>query len=154
LPEIVQLKDFDVICQYIADKTVEMVKTDECPFSEIAVLYVKKTPPDGTSQTVPELIEKALAVKGIFSNWVARDYQNKCTYDITTNSVAINTIHSAKGFDYACVFLIGLDSVDETKATAEQIERLAYVGMTRARYQLHIPYINKTAVIEKLLAVI
>jgi len=70
------------------------------------------------------------------------------------NSVAINTIHSAKGFDYACVFLIGLDSVDENKATTEQIERLAYVGMTRARYQLYIPYLNKTAVIEKLLAAI
>ena len=93
------------------------------------------------------MIEQALAAKGIFSNWIARDYQNKRTYDITTNSVAINTIHSAKGFDYACVFLIGLDSVDETKATAEQIERLAYVGMTRARYQLYIPYINKTPVI-------
>ena len=49
------------------------------------------------------------------------------------------------------MFLIGLDSVDEAKATAEQIERLTYVGMTRARYQLYIPYINKTAIIEKLL---
>jgi hypothetical protein len=59
---------------------------------------------------------------------------------------------TAKGFDYACVFLIGLDSVDETHTTSQQIERLAYVGLTRARYQLYIPYINKTAVIEKLLA--
>ncbi len=154
LPEIVQLKYFDAICQYIADKTAETVKKDECPFSEIAVLYAKKTPPDGTSQTVPELIEKALAAKGLFSNWISKNYQNKRTYDITTDSVAINTIHSAKGFDYACVFLIGLDSLDEAKATTEQIERLAYVGMTRARYQLYIPYINKTPVIEKLLAAI
>ena len=154
LPEIIQFKDFDAICQYIADKTAETVKKDECPFSEVAVLYVKKTPPDGTSKTVPELIEHALAAKGIFSNWVARDYQNKRSYDITTNSVAINTIHSAKGFDYACVFLIGLDSVDETKATADQIERLAYVGLTRARYQLFVPYINKTPLIEKLLAAV
>jgi ATP-dependent exoDNAse (exonuclease V) beta subunit len=50
--------------------------------------------------------------------------------------------------------LIGLDSVDETKATTKQIERLAYVGMTRARYQLYIPYIQKTPVIEKLLGAI
>jgi superfamily I DNA/RNA helicase len=153
-PTIVQLKNFDAICHYIADKTTKIVKTDECPFSEVAVLYVKKTPPNGTSQTVPKLIEQALAEKGIFSNWIARDYQNKRSYDITTNSVAINTIHSAKGFDYACVFLVGLDSIDEAKATDDQIERLAYVGLTRARYQLHIPYINKTAVVEKLLATV
>ena len=154
LPHISQLKNFEAICQLVADKTTEMVEKDECPFSEVAVLYVKKTPPEGTSHTVPELIEQALAAKGIFSNWVSRDYQNKRAYDITTNSVAINTIHSAKGFDYACVFLIGLDSVDEIRAAAEQIERLTYVGMTRARYQLYIPYIKKTAIIEKLLATI
>ena len=59
------------------------------------------------------MTEQALAAKGIFSNWIARDYQNKRTYNITTNSVAINTIRSAKGFDYAYVFLVGLDSVDE-----------------------------------------
>ena len=154
LPEISQFKDFEAICQYVADKAAETVEKDECPFSEVAVLYVKKTPPDDTSQTVPEIIEQALAAKGIFSNWIARDYQNKRSYDITTNSVAINTIHSAKGFDYACVFLIGLDSIDEAKATADQIQRLTYVGMTRARYQLYIPYIDKTPVIEKLLAAI
>jgi superfamily I DNA and RNA helicase len=153
-PEIVQLKDFETICQYIADKTTQIVAEDECPFSEVAVLYVKKTAPDGISQTVPEMIEQALAAKGIFSNWIARDYQNKCTYDITTNSVAINTIHSAKGFDYACVFLIGLDSLDHTEASAEQHQRLAYVGLTRARYQLYIPYIRKTPIIEKVLAAI
>ena len=154
MPEIVELKNFDAICQYVAGKTAEMVKTDECPFSEVAVLYVKKTPPDGISQTVPELIEQALAASGIFSNWVAKNYQNKRSYDITTNSVAINTIHSAKGFDYACVFLIGLDTIDAAKTPVEQAERLAYVGITRSRYQLYIPYINRTPIILKLLEAI
>ena len=116
----------------------------------LAVLYVKKTSPNGTSHTVPEMIEQALAAKGIFSNWIARDYQHKRTYDITTNSVAINTIHSAKGFDYACVFLVGLDSLDRNAVGAEQIERLAYVGITRARYQLFIPYIRETEMIQRL----
>jgi hypothetical protein len=143
LPEIIQLKDFESICQFIVKKTAETIEKDECPFSEVAVLYVKKNLPDEASKTIPELIEQAFAEKGIFSSWVARDYQSKRSYDITTNSVAINTIHSAKGFDYACVFLIGLDSVDQAKTTAEQIDRLAYVGITRARYQLYIPYIEK-----------
>lgn len=150
-PEIFQLNDFGAICEYVANKTAEIVEKDQCPFSEVAVLYVKKTPPDGATQNVPEMIEQALAAKGIFSSWVSRDYQNKRIYDITTNSVAINTVYSSKGFDYACVFLIGLDSFDDFKASADLIERLAYVGITRARYQLYIPYIKKTPVINKLL---
>jgi ATP-dependent exoDNAse (exonuclease V) beta subunit len=52
------------------------------------------------------------------------------------------------------VFLIGSDTFDAAKTPAEQIERLAYVGITRARYQLYIPYINKTPLIAKLLAAI
>jgi DNA polymerase III delta prime subunit len=151
LPEIVQLENFESICQYIVKKTAETVEQDKCPFSEVAVLYVKKNLSKDTLTTAPELIEQAFAEKGIFSNWIARDFQNKLSYDITTNSAAINTIHSSKGFDYASVFLVGLDSVDQTKTTVEQIERLAYVGITRARYQLCIPYIEKTPIIEKLL---
>jgi superfamily I DNA/RNA helicase len=154
VPELVPFKDFVDICTFVADKTADIAKKDDCPYSEFAILYVKKTPPGDSSLTVPEMIERALASKGIFSNWVSKNYQNKCAYDITTNSVAVSTIHSAKGFDYACVFLIGLDTFDEEKLTADHIERLAYVGITRARYQLFIPYVEKTSVIEKMLNLI
>jgi superfamily I DNA/RNA helicase len=70
------------------------------------------------------------------------------------DSVAISTIHSAKGLDYAHLFLLGLDTFDEERLAAEHIERLTYVGVTRARYQLFIPYIRKTPLIEKLLGLI
>jgi superfamily I DNA/RNA helicase len=149
-PRLIQFKEFGDICTFVADKTVEIAKKDDCPFSEIAVLYVKKTAPGHATLTVPEMIEQSLAAKGIFSNWVSKNYQNKHAYDITTNSVAVSTIHSAKGFDYACVFLVGLDTLDEEKLTADHMERLAYVGITRARYQLFIPYIEKTSLIERI----
>ncbi|MBU2053823.1 MAG: hypothetical protein KKC25_02440 [Proteobacteria bacterium] len=42
-------------------------------------------------------------------NWISEDYRAKRSYDVTTKSVTISTIHSVKGFDYACVFLLGLD---------------------------------------------
>jgi superfamily I DNA/RNA helicase len=150
IPQLVQLAHFQGICEFVAEKIIEIVETDECPLSEIAVLYVKKTPPDCCVNTVPEMIEEALSAKGIFSQWVSKNYQNKKTYDITTNSVAISTIHSAKGFDYASVFLIGLDTLDDTFVPSEQIEQLTYVGITRARYSLYIPFIEKTPVIEKM----
>jgi len=153
-PEMARLENIEAICAYVANKAAETVAKDECPFSEVAVLYAKKTPPGEGELPVPEMIAQSLAQKGIFSNWVSENYRQKASYDITTNSVAISTIYSAKGLDFACVFLIGLDTFDEVQMTRDQINRLTYVGMTRARYQLFIPYIHKTPVIEKLLAAI
>jgi ATP-dependent exoDNAse (exonuclease V) beta subunit len=81
---------------------------------------------------------KALGYQGLFCNWIAGDYRSKRSYDVTTQSVAISTIHSVKGFDYACVFVVGLDWLDQTRWTAEQIRRLTYVAITRARERLFI----------------
>lgn len=53
--------------------------------------------------------------------------------------VTISTIHSVKGFDFSCVFLLGLDFLESKGSTEEQINSLVYMGMTRARYQLYIP---------------
>jgi superfamily I DNA/RNA helicase len=65
--------------------------------------------------------------------------------------VTISTIYSAKGLDYTCVFLVGLDLLTEEKMAAEHIRNLTYVGLTRARYDLYVPYITKTKLIEQLL---
>lgn len=153
-PEIERLESVEAICAYVADKVAETVAKDECPYSEVAVLYAKKTPQGDSTLPVPEMIEQYLAQKGIFSNWVSKDYNQKSTYDISTNSVAISTIYSAKGLDFACVFLIGLDTIDEAKMTRDQIKRLTYVGITRARYQLFVPYVEETQVIRKLAALV
>jgi superfamily I DNA/RNA helicase len=94
---------------------------------------------------------KALETRGILHNWVSEDYRSKRSYDVTTNSVTISTVHSAKGFDYERVFLVGLDLVDPLMLTDAQARRMAYVGATRARYQLFIPFVHKTDLISHLL---
>ena len=75
-------------------------------------------------------------------------------YDITTNTVTISTIHSVKGLDYSVVFLLGLDFLEPKGWSEEQLARLVYVATTRARYQLFIPYINQSELIQKLEAAI
>jgi superfamily I DNA/RNA helicase len=100
---------------------------------------------------LPRMFEKALESKGILYKWASEDYQTKKFYDITTNSVTISTIHSIKGLDFSCVFLVGLDFLESGKMSLDQMKNLTYVGVTRARYRLFIPYLSKTDIIETLL---
>jgi superfamily I DNA/RNA helicase len=92
---------------------------------------------------------------GILNKWLSEDYRAKRSHDITSNSttITITTIHSAKGLDFACVFLIGLDAMEPGERWArEQIDSLAHVGITRARFQLEILYVRKSALILRLLS--
>jgi superfamily I DNA/RNA helicase len=111
-----------------------------------------KNPEKNLTTSLPEMIESELESKGILNNWVSENYRSKRTYDITTNSVAISTIHSMKGLDYSVVFLLGLDFLEPKSWSEEQIKKLIYVAITRARYQLFIPYIVENQFISKLKA--
>jgi len=149
-PEIRRYKSLEDIISQLPDRILEAVKTDQCPLSEIAVLYTTRMPSEDLDYPLPLLLEKALGSRGILSNWVSKNYRAKKVYDITTDQVTISTIHSVKGLDYSCVFLLGLDYLSPKTWTEEQIQNLTYVAITRARYQLFIPYIQKTDLILKL----
>ena len=151
-PEIKQFSDMGSIVRFIPEKISEVVSKDGCPYSEITVIYTMKNPDHQSEESLPEMLEKAMAAKGILCSWTAENVRTKRNYDITTNSVSISTIHSTKGLDYACVFLLGLDFMEPKLWTEEQIHKLVYVAITRARYRLFIPFINKTPIIEKLMA--
>ena len=152
------MKDFPdpgAMVKYIADAVESLSQKEGFPFSEIAILYTsKKINTSGGEVNLPEELMKALDARGIISTWASEDYRAKMSYDITTNSVTISTIYSAKGLDYACVFVVGLDFMKTEKMTEDEIVNLTYVGLTRARYRLFIPYMQKTPLVNKLLAFI
>jgi superfamily I DNA/RNA helicase len=116
----------------------------------MAVIYTRKTSRDERRVSIPELLSRALEARGLMSTWMAEDYRSKRGYDITTESVTISTIHSAKGLDYACVFLVGLDEVEPDGWSEQQVRNLVYVGITRARHRLVIPYVTETELISEL----
>jgi len=151
-PEIKGFSSYEDIALFVADRIKKLHSEDEYPFSDIAIIYSVRSS-DGVADTmpIPRIFQTELESKGIMSNWVSEDYRSKKSYDITTNSVTISTIHSSKGLDYACVFLVGLDLLKSgDQWSEEQINSLAYVGLTRARYNLFIPYAKETPLIAKL----
>lgn len=96
-----------------------------------------------------ESLLEAVEARGVMARWVARDTTSKRYFDITTDSVCISTIHSAKGLDFSHVFLLGMDRLQPEKPRQR---RLAYVGMTRAREHLTLAICGREGLVPVLAA--
>ena len=69
------------------------------------------------------------------------------TADFDGNAVTLMTLHAAKGLEFPVVFMVGMEETifPHSRALYDQSEmeeerRLCYVGMTRAREELHMMY--------------
>jgi DNA helicase II / ATP-dependent DNA helicase PcrA len=70
--------------------------------------------------------------------------------DAQRNAVTMMTIHSAKGLEFSCVFLVGMEEglfphsrALMDKEELEEERRLCYVGITRAKEALYLSYAAK-----------
>lgn len=152
-PDVRQIKDYETIASWVADQIATLNEKESYPLAEIAVVYTMRSPDGDSVMNLPRLLEEALEKKGLMHNWVSEDYRSKRSYDVTVDSIPISTIHSLKGFDYACVFVLGMDwLVPGYRWTEEQIKKLAYVAVTRARERLFIPYCSMNDIVKKLLS--
>lgn len=88
-----------------------------------------------TFQTLPDFLEEVALMS---SADTSSDGQK----------VTLMTLHAAKGLEFPVVFIIGMEEgiipharvFEASPAELEEERRLAYVGMTRARQELHLSY--------------
>jgi len=150
-PDVRQFNDYGTIASWVADRIGSLNEKENYPLADIAVIYAMRSPDSDSVMNLPRLLEEALERKGLMYNWVSEDYRSKRSYDVTADSIPISTIHSLKGFDYACVFVLGIDWLAPGhRWTEEQIRKLAYVAVTRARERLFIPYCSENDIVKML----
>ncbi len=143
-----QLDDLPRLVGYVSDTVLDLLDRGYAS-SEIAVVYLTKGVP-GQEQPLPAMIQTALNQRGVLSTWLSQDVRSKTAYDITTDTVTISTAHSVKGLDYAAVIVLGLDMVEPGERwDQQQLENIAYVAITRARYRLYVPYMDDSTLIRK-----
>lgn len=142
-----QSADAPALVRDVADAVATLVR-EGVPMSEIAILYAHSRM-EGLASSLPESLLEAVEARGVMARWVARDTTSKRYFDITTDSVCISTIHSAKGLDFSHVFLLGMDRLQPEKPRQR---RLAYVGMTRARKHLTLAICGREGLVPVLAA--
>lgn len=111
--------------QWIAQHVAAALADGRKP-AEVAVLCRVKKHMD--------LIEQAIAAQGVRCDSMNRPGFRSLAW--TEASVKLITLHSAKGLEFAQVFIAGLDVMPWMSESLEDELRLLYVGMTRATQQL------------------
>lgn len=81
------------------------------------------------------------------------------TADLSADAVTLMTLHSAKGLEFPCVFLVGLEEgifpharALESERELEEERRLCYVGITRAREELCLTHAYRRTLYGQLMA--
>ncbi|WP_025322963.1 3'-5' exonuclease [Deferrisoma camini] len=150
-PALVRLPDPKAVVAFVAEAVAERVLKRGVPASEVAVLYPTKRPYDPEGPPLPKRLEQELLARGVLARWAAEDYRSKAGHDITIDSVTISTVHTAKGMDWSVVFVVGLDALEPgNRWSKEQLKNLAYVAITRARYELVVPYVTENGLVRRL----
>ncbi|MFP5211936.1 MAG: NERD domain-containing protein [Acidobacteriota bacterium] len=144
-PELKALESRDDVMRYVVDSIGRMEKQGDYPLSEIAVLYAGK-PGQGNDQEASRLVSM-LEARGIMAQWLSEDYRTRRSHDITAQRVTVAAVEDARGLDYACVFLLDIDRLEDGARAS------VHAGLTRARHRLCIPYVEENRLVSDLLAI-
>lgn len=142
--DLVWAVSWDEQARCVAWEIRQMIDSDERQPGDIAILVTQ------IAGTVRRL-SNALAAQAIPFEVIGKT--NFDSFDPTTASVKIITVHSAKGHEFPVVILFGLEALPDSQSEDEDDQRrarVAFVGMTRAQDQLLITYTRPNPFVERL----
>jgi hypothetical protein len=149
-PRLEHCESYELLLDFLTDEIQRQIENKEYKRSEIAIIYDDKTYAEADvegpvqfeyskKENVRQIYER-LEAAGIPTKWVSEDARAKELYDITTDRVTLVSIHSAKGLDFDLVYLLGGNQIAPSGTLSSAELNLFYVGITRAKHQLVIPY--------------
>ena len=147
-PHLEHCEDYDALLDFVEDDIRGRIDRREYARSEIAIIYDDKVyaESDGPLQFDYAKKEKIRQIRerlqdaGIPVKWISEDTRAKELYDVTTDRVTLISIHSSKGLDFDLVYLLGGNQIAPSKTLSNAELDLFYVGITRAKHRLVIPY--------------
>lgn len=140
-PKLIRCDSFEgEVCELI--DSIKRLKGKGVKYKDILVLYrVKGAYENNQWKNYLEILKEAFLNEEIPYYWVAKDRDSKVNVDYNDNSIKISTIDSSKGLDFKTVFILGAHNMPFYKEEDPYREAsLFYIGMTRARDDLHISY--------------
>ena len=120
---------------FVLEQIDKHIRSGDCSWTDIGVLYTAAGYPGFLLQFRDAFVARFGEDK-LF--WVSKNRESKMALDLTTESVKLSTINSAKGLEFRVVFLIGLEILPREGRVANEERRLAYVGLTRAQDFLYV----------------
>lgn len=155
-PQLLRFSDLDEIEAFLETDIRRRISGGEYQRSEIAVIYDDKTYGAGSfaydGRDYPCRLRRRLEEAGIPLKWVSEDVRAKEMFDVSTDRVSLVSIHSGKGLDFDLVYLVGVDRIVPSPQTMDILLRLLYVGITRAKHRLVIPFLQETAFITRMIS--
>jgi len=141
-PRVLDFESEEAVLEYLGRDLQEISSRGEYRRSEIGIIYDdKQYEGDGFTYArrgLPERILESLESLGIPVLWASRNVAVKETFDNTADRLTLISVHSSKGLDFECVYLVGIDPHDRSRSGSPGAETAALVGITRARYSLTI----------------
>ena len=121
--------------KFILDEVDRFISQGKCSWGDIGVIYATQSYANFAKKFVQGFSGRFGADKVY---WVCESRESKFGLDLSSQSVKLSTIDSAKGIEFPVVFLVGLEVLPGSDRDERSARNLAYVGITRAQDALYI----------------
>ncbi|MDQ2835265.1 MAG: AAA family ATPase [Acidobacteriota bacterium] len=121
--------------QFVLNEIADNLDSGDLHWEDIGVLYTSKSYLRFVESFRSAFVDRFGAER---LYWISESQASKTALDLSSPSVKLSTIESAKGMEFRLVFLVGLEILPRPKCDEASERMLTYVGLTRAQDLLYI----------------